>query len=181
MISSTISHKSSGNWTESHSLQLCMFDIAIIASALILSNFSTQILQYVRVSRWKLSFYLTNVAAMWQTIVLLSIVYQLPPLLPSLHCIVSRSWIQARMKEQDGKRWLICQDLALLFYLSACVWMKYWLEAWEGPAATRCRDGWQIPAQISDNNKNRPSSTQYLIKNQKSILNAIIINLVYNY
>ena len=100
---------------------------------------------------------------------LLSRVDQLPPLPRSV--LSTALEFKLGMKEQDGKRWLICQDPALLFYLSARVWMKYWLEAWScWPPASEYLPwhGWltEIIGRERKRKNNRPcfiTSNQYLI------------------
>ena len=106
-----------------------------------------------------------GVDTIWQTI---SSCY--PELINFLHCpttvhCVSRSWIQAR-DERTGWKAVINLSRLRALLCSVCqpgsrLWMKYWLDGAHLPHYTL--------TQLTDrerereNNKNRPSSTQYLI------------------
>ena len=123
-----------------------------------------------------------TIYTIWQTI---SSCY--PELINFLHCptvhCVSRSWIQAR-DERTGWKAVINLSRPRALLCSVCqpesrLWMKYWLDGAHLPHYTL--------TQLTDRERERKQQKWAFInpifdlENWKSVLNAIIINLSYNY
>ena len=101
----------------------------------------------------------------------------------TVHCVSSRSWIQAR-DERTGWKAVINLSRLRALLCSVCqpgsrLWMKYWLDGAHLPHYTLTH--------LTDRERERKQQKWAFInpifdlENWKSVFNAIIINLSYNY